>query len=231
MTNFRLWWEMNGDIKQQKQAYFNSGGQNVTWNMTDPINGNTKPIYWHNVYFVRYQNFENDSRQRIFGNAYINYTPSKSITLLGRVSMDTYNSLQEERDAIGSVNVPFYSRNNIFDKEMNYDFLATYIKDLSKNFKFKALLGANLRQDTYSSIFASTNGGFNLPNFYALSNSVNPTNAPNEALLEKEVGGVFAGATLTYKDMLTLDGTVRRDQSSTLPAGNNAYTYPAISGS
>ncbi|MDE3126293.1 MAG: SusC/RagA family TonB-linked outer membrane protein [Bacteroidota bacterium] len=231
MSNFRQWWEMNVDIKQQKAAYFNSGGKNVTWNMTDPVNGNTNPIYWDNVYFVRYQNYEQDSRQRIFGNAYINYTPSKSITLLGRVSMDTYNSLQEERDAIGSVNVPFYSRNNIFYKEMNYDFLATYNKDLSKNFNFKALLGANLRQDTYSSIFASTNGGLNLPNFYALSNSVNPINAPVEALLEKEVGGVFAGATLTYKDMLTLDGTIRRDQSSTLPAGNNAYTYPAISGS
>src|ERR1700760_1503072 len=30
--------------------------------------------------------------------------------------------------------------------------------------------------------------------------------------------------------MLTLDGTIRRDQSSTLPAGNNSYYYPSVSG-
>jgi outer membrane receptor protein involved in Fe transport len=43
------------------------------------------------------------------------------------------------------------------------------------------------------------------------------------------VDGVFAGATLSYKDMITLDATIRRDASSTLPKGNNVYYYPSAS--
>ncbi|HEY0432467.1 MAG TPA: TonB-dependent receptor plug domain-containing protein, partial [Chitinophagaceae bacterium] len=35
MTNFRQWWEMNVDVKEQKEAYFRHR-DNVTWNWTDP---------------------------------------------------------------------------------------------------------------------------------------------------------------------------------------------------
>ncbi|HTI12936.1 MAG TPA: SusC/RagA family TonB-linked outer membrane protein [Puia sp.] len=231
MSSFREWMETNVDYKEQKTAYFASGGKNVTWNMKDPIDGNTNPIYWDNPYFIRYQNYEDDQRNRYFGNVSLNYKATPWLNLLGRVSTDFYNSLQEERDAVGSVNVPFYSKNTISFKETNFDFLATMDKNVSNSFNVKALVGANLRKDNTNSTYASTNGGLVTPGFYALSNSVNPIKAPVEAVLEKEIGGVFAGATLTYKEMLTLDATVRRDQSSTLPKGNNAYTYPAVSAS
>ncbi|HWK02875.1 MAG TPA: SusC/RagA family TonB-linked outer membrane protein [Puia sp.] len=231
MSSFREWMETNVDYKEQKTAYFASGGKNVTWNMKDPVNGNTNPIYWDNPYFIRYQNYEDDHRDRYFGNVYLNYKATPWLNLLGRVSTDFYNSLQEERDAVGSVNVPFYSKTNSSFKETNFDFLATFDKNISNNFNLKALAGANLRKDNTTSNYAITNGGLIIPDFYALSNSVSPINAPLEEVLEKEIGGVFGGVTLTYKEMLTLDGTIRRDQSSTLPKGNNSYTYPAVSAS
>jgi hypothetical protein len=53
--------------------------------------------------------------------------------------------------------------------------------------------------------------------------------APTEYYAEKEVDGIFAGATLAYRQLVTLDATIRRDQSSTLPKNNNAYYYPAVS--
>src|SRR5678810_322425 len=34
----------------------------------------------------------------------------------------------------------------------------------------------------------------------------------------------------SYKDMLILDATLRRDRSSTLPPENNTYYYPSVSG-
>jgi TonB dependent receptor len=43
------------------------------------------------------------------------------------------------------------------------------------------------------------------------------------------VDGIFAGATLTWKEFLTLDATLRRDESSTLPTDHNIYYYPAVS--
>jgi TonB-dependent SusC/RagA subfamily outer membrane receptor len=75
MSSFREWMETNVDYKEQKQAYFASGGKNITWNMKDPINGNINPIYWDNPYFIRYQNYEQDHRDRYYGNVYISPRP------------------------------------------------------------------------------------------------------------------------------------------------------------
>lgn len=226
-TNFRQWWQVNNDIKEQKDAYFRTS-KNVTWNPADPTD--PTPIYWNNVYFTRYQNFETDTRNRYFGNLNLNYKLSNSINIFGRASLDNYSEIHEDRMAIGSVSVPYYSRFNHTFSETNFDLLANYDKDLSSNFNLKVLAGTNLRKGHETSIYATTNGGLILPGIYSLKNTANPVDAPDEADLRNEIGGVFGGATLTYGGFLILDGTFRRDQSSTLPKGNNSYNYPSISG-
>ena len=227
MTNFRQWWEVNVDIKDQKDAYFRNR-QNVTWNWKDP--DNLIPNFWDNPYFTRYENYENDSRNRYFGNVNLNYRIFKSLNLLGRISLDSYDELQEERQAVGSVTTSSYQRFNRAYRETHYDLLATYDKDVSDAVNLKALLGFNLRRQHTSSMRASTNGGLIVPKVYALSNSLNTPNAPVEFDGTREVQGLFAGATFTWNDMVTLDATIRRDKSSTLPEDNNVYYYPSVSG-
>ncbi len=227
MTNFREWWQVNTDIKEQKDAYFRTGGKNATWNysdITDPT-----PIYWDNPYFVRYQNYETDTRNRYLGNTTLNFKATEWLNILGRISLDTYSQIQEERKALGSVGVPYYSRNNKSFNETNYDLLANINKDLSSQFNFKALLGTNIRKQHTETVSSITNGGLIVAGIYSLSNSASAPNAPLEFDGRKEVDGVFAGTTLTYKNMLALDGTIRRDASSTLPKGNNVYYYPSVS--
>jgi TonB-linked SusC/RagA family outer membrane protein len=227
MTNFRQWWEVNVDIKEQKDAYFRHR-QNVTWNWADPTD--LVPIYWDNVYFSRYENYESDNRNRYFGNINLNYKITDWLNVLGRVSLDSYDELQEERQAVGSVTTSNYTRFNRSYRETNYDLLFNVNKDFSDDVSFRALLGGNIRRQHTSSIRATTNGGLIIPKLYSLSNSVNTPNAPVEFDGTREVDGVFAGATLSWRDMLTLDATVRRDVSSTLPEDNNAYYYPSVSG-
>jgi len=230
-TNFREWWETNVDINDLKNAYFRTK-KNTTWNWADPsdeVNG-LVPIYWNNPYYNRYESYETDSRYRYFGNVYLNYKPTDGLNFLARISLDSYDETQEERYAIGSIGVPYYSQYNHTFREYNYDFLANYNKDLTADLNFKALIGTNLRQDLNNSVFAQTNGGLFIPRLYTLANSINTPNPPTENNSNVEVGGVFAGATLTWRRMLTLDGTIRRDQSSTLPAGHNSYYYPSVSG-
>jgi TonB-linked SusC/RagA family outer membrane protein len=227
MTNFRQWWEMNVDVKEQKDAYFRHR-QNVTWNWADPTD--LTPIYWDNVYFSRYENYENDNRNRYFGNVNLSYKIADWINILGRVSLDSYDELQEERQAVGSVTTSSYSRFNRSYRETNYDLLLNLNKNLSQDFTLRGLLGTNIRRQHTASIRATTNGGLIVPKVYALSNSLNTPNAPVEFDGSREVDGVFAGATLSWKDMLTLDATIRRDASSTLPKDNNVYYYPSVSG-
>jgi TonB-linked SusC/RagA family outer membrane protein len=226
MTNFRQWWQVNVDVKEQEDAYFRNR-ENVTWNWTDPTI--LVPIYWDNVYFSRYENFESDNRNRYFGNINLNYKVADWLNVLGRVSLDSYDELQEERQAVGSVTTSSYSRFNRSYRETNYDLLLTFNKELSKDFDLKGLLGTNIRRQHTSTIRAITNGGLIVPRVYALSNSLNTPNAPVEFEGTREVDGVFAGATLSWKDMLTLDGTIRRDASSTLPKDSNVYYYPSVS--
>src|SRR5690606_2319690 len=187
------------------------------------------PNFWDNPYFTRYENYESDSRNRYFGNVNLNYKPLDWLNFLGRISLDSYDELQEERQAVGSVTTSSYTRFNRAYRETNFDLLANMDKDLSTRVNFKALLGFNLRRQHTQSIRASTNGGLIVPKVYALSNSLNTPNAPVEFDGTREVQGVFAGATFTWDEMLTLDATIRRDKSSTLPEENNVYYYPSVS--
>ncbi|MEO6818730.1 MAG: TonB-dependent receptor, partial [Ginsengibacter sp.] len=226
--NFREWWQTNVDIYDLKDAYFRTH-KNITWNMTDPP-GDIGPAYWDNPYYSRYESYENDNRYRFISNISLNYKATEWLNVMGRISLDTYDGLQEERNGIESINIGSYSRYNQNFREYNYDILATANKDISTDLNIKGLIGGNLRNNFFNSIFAQTNGGLILPGVYDLANSINPIDAPSEEQQTRQVGGVFAGVTLTYKEMLILDATARRDQSSTLPAGKNDYFYPAISG-
>ncbi|MDB5153287.1 MAG: TonB-dependent Receptor Plug Domain protein [Mucilaginibacter sp.] len=228
MTNFRQWWETNVDVQELKAAYDRTQ-QNVTWNMADPIHGNTGPAFWNNPYWVTDHNYETDTRNRLLGNINATYKATDWLSFTGRTSLDTYSELTQERYDVGSIGVPYYSRTNHTYSETNYDFLANVNKNLSKDFNLKALLGTNIRKDYDNSIFASTNGGLIIPGLYSLSNTLSSPLSPTDYTAQKEVDGIFGGATLTWKNMLTLDATLRRDKSSTLPAANNTYYYPSVS--
>ncbi len=228
MTNFREWWEVNTDVQELKQAY-QLANQNVTWNMADPQNGVYGPIFWNNPYYVTNHNYETDTRNRYIGNVNLNYKPTSWLNLMVKGSLDTYSSLNEERYDVSSIGVPYYNRSNRNFSETNFDFLANFDKDVSSQLNVKALVGANVRRDNTNTIVAGTNGGLIVPGIYALSNSVAAPLAPLEGQSTKEVDGVFAGATLTWNKLITVDGTIRRDVSSTLPAGNNIYYYPSVS--
>ncbi|CAM3843984.1 SusC/RagA family TonB-linked outer membrane protein [Aquirufa aurantiipilula] len=229
--NFRQWYQTNVDILEQKEAYFRNQ-QNVTWNWSDPSSAaGLKPIYTDNYYWTRYQNYQNDTRSRLFGNAMVNYKAADFLNFMGRVTVDTYNEFQEERIAVGSQGVPSYSRFDRTFQELNYDLMGNFDKEILTGLNLKALAGLNLRKSYIRSISASTNGGLIVPGLYSIANSRGTVSAPGENYNPREVFGVFGGLTLTYKDFLTLDGTIRQDKSSTLPVANNAYLYYAGSAS
>ena len=152
MTNFRQWWETNVDVQELKAAYQRTNS-NLSWNMADPADGVTSPAYWNNPYWVTDHNYETDTRNRYLGNINLTYKVTPWLNLTGRTSLDTYTELDQERYDVGSIGVPYYSRFNHNYSETNYDFLANFNKDISKDFNLKALVGANIRKDEDNSIF------------------------------------------------------------------------------
>lgn len=225
-TSFRQWWQTNVDVKELKQAYL-ATSKNASWNPRSTKD--SRPLYWDNPYWVRYENFQNDGRIRYFGNASLTYKINNWIDVLARVALDSYTEEQEERVAVGSTNLSEYIRFNRNFNEQNYDLMVNVNKNLNDDVNIKGSIGTNTRITKQQSIFARTNGGLGLitPKLYTLSNSKNPIEAPTEKSIHERVEGLFASATLGYKDYLFLDLGARRDRASTLPTNNNSYFYPS----
>jgi len=242
MGTFRQWWQTNTDIKSLKQVYDASGGQNITWNWADPTTpSGLVPAYWDNPYFTRYQNYSSDKRTRLFSYASLNYEITSWMSAMGRVSLDTYKELQEERRAVGSIASGFglspvdetsgYQRYDINYQEINYDLMLNFNKKIGENISLNGVLGGNVRRTDKDNVLASTIGGLVTPGIYALSNSRYDLPFPREQKIKAGVDGVYAQGSIGFLDTYFVDASIRRDVSSTLPKGNNSYVYPAVSGS
>jgi TonB-linked SusC/RagA family outer membrane protein len=234
---FRQWWQVNTDIKEQKDAFFRNG-LNVSWNWAD-LTGTGRPIYSDNPYWTRYKNYANDTRDHYFGYATATYKITDWMEAIGRIAFDATTDFQEERVAVGSSGVRYsvnptvapvnmaslYARFDQQYTETNYDLLLNFNKKISESFSFTGLLGSNLRRTHLKSMKAVTNGGLVVPELYSLSNSVSPIQPPLEEDFRVGVDGIFANANFGYKEMLYLDLSGRRDKSTTLPSNDNSYFY------
>lgn len=226
MQTFRQWNQRNVDLYGMRDAY-NQTGKNITWNPNSP--SNRTPIYTDNPYWVRNENFQTDTRNRYYGNVNLNYEISDAFSVLGRFTFDTYSELQEERINVGSNAVSSYSRFDNRVAEYNYDMILNFNKDLTPDLNLDGNIGFNIRRNEQTYIRASTNGGLNAPGFYALSNSKDPLEAPLEYDADQMVDGLFARAGIGYMNTYFIEGTIRRDRSSTLPKSDNTYYYPSVS--
>lgn len=235
--NMRQWWETNVDLMAQRDIYKKTK-RNISWNPGSSEPG-AAPIYWDNPYWTRYENYQNDGRRRFIGNFELNYKLADWVSVMGRVATDTYNETQEERRAVGSVPADFgvirgsvdsgYGRKEITNTETNYDLMFNFDFDITEDIGFAGILGTNIRRSEFSSLYASTAGGLNIPGLYALNNGKSPLPGPVEVDREIGVDGVYASASFGLWNTLYIDGTLRRDVFSTLPTSEAAFYYPSVS--
>jgi TonB-linked SusC/RagA family outer membrane protein len=238
MANFRQWWQTNVDIKSLEDM-FKKTGRNITWNGGD-YNDPETPIFWDNPYWMRFRNYQTDERNRVFGNIALTYNITDWLSVMGRVTADTYAELREERREIGSVPTEFgipkgdgtkadegsgYNRIDRRISEYNYDLIFTANKQITNDFSLSAILGTNIRRNRFDQIWTSTNGGLVVPGLFSINNSKLPTLLPQEEAQTKEVYGYFGNLNLGYKSMVYLDLSARNDISSALPVDNNSYFY------
>ncbi|KIC03089.1 SusC/RagA family TonB-linked outer membrane protein [Flavobacterium sp. AJR] len=241
MGSFRQWWATNVDIQAQKDVFENSGGQNISWNMANPANGNTSAKYADNPYFTRYKNYQSDERNRFIGYAQLDYKVANWLSVTGKASTDSYSELREERKAVGSLNATFginrlavgsgYQKYAGMFSEQNYQLTLNFNKKITQDISLNGLAGLNALRTRRTSTLASTDGGLIIPGIFALSNSLSPSPYPVEEEDNSGVNSAYASVSLGYKDFLFLDGTVRNDVFSTLPKGSNSVNTFSTSAS
>lgn len=242
MTDFREWWPTNVNIRSLKNDYMNSL-TNATWNwLTAAYSGNMPgptphldmialPAYHDNPYWEQYQNYEQDARNRFYGNAYWRCRVWSWLTVRGDFTGDVYTQTTEQRGNVGSQGLSFFDRYNQTYSEINYDGYLEAARVLGRWFRVRALLGGNIRREDNQSFEARTNGGLVVPGLYTLSNSADAPAPAAETDFRKDANAFFAEAACTYKGVFDGEATLRRDESSSLPLINNTYYYPSVSGS
>ena len=227
--SFKQWYQTNVDIQDQKAAYFQTR-ENITWNTQS--NTNHTPAYFDNPYWTRYENFQNDERNRIFGHATLSYEINEWLNIMGRATVDSYNSIEEERIAVGSVDPSEYTKRlrNILDN--SYDLYLNFDKDfLDDKLNVRGLVGLNVERHYSEITSASTTGGLVVPRLYALSNSKELSNAPFEYKAKYGRNSMFTNVSLGYLNTYFVEASYRQEKASTLPNDDNTFGYAAISGS
>jgi TonB-linked SusC/RagA family outer membrane protein len=221
------WWQTQLDFKELEDLYQLPDGSPATWNRTGW--DNPTPAYSDNPYWTRYKNYQNDTRDRLYGNVGVTVTLADYLKFQYKANLDFYEDKQYERVATGGTGVSKYSELSRKQHELNHEFLALFNKTAGV-FSYGANVGANLMYRHYEDLSGATVGGLVLSDFYNLSNSVSPAVATN-TLREKAINSVFANATVGYNGLIYLDASLRNDWSSTLPKENNSYLYPSVTGS
>lgn len=184
------------------------------------------PTYWTsssihmNPYWSTNRTFDFEKRNRatILGSA--KYKITDWLNIQGRISFDTFDDLYERgfsnRTLVHVTTAGGQYQNFVGSTlERNLDFIVSGNNDLGKDFALTYNVGAGQTYNKYSETGATATGlsvtnKFDL-NFATTLNRI-------ATFSEKELQYVFGTASLSYKDFLTIDGSVRNDWSSTLPA-------------
>jgi TonB-linked SusC/RagA family outer membrane protein len=186
-----------------------------------------------NPYFALTR-FENNIRDRVFGNVTARYQILPWLSAQGRVGQDYWSRDQDYNRPSGSaVEGPptqgFANGNYVVDvswfRELNADFLLRGNGDFGV-FGVDATVGGNYmrrkleRENTLATEFYAYG-------LYSLSNS--PNLSPEYSISERGVNSLYGSAELSFRDLVFVTGTLRNDWFSTLSPENRSIRYPSIS--
>ena len=203
------------------KSYQDADGNYANWNGMDPYNVNP---YWD-----IYKNFNKSKKDQFRLNGKAVWNVTKHLKLQGTVGAEMNWFMFDDFKA---PTTPGYEAGRLqsskFRNRMyNFELLALYNNSWG-DFDFSATLGGNLfKVNNQTSV--TTAQDMQIRDVVALM-SFNETSM-EERSYRKQINSVFGAVNVGWKHMVYLDATLRGDQSSTLPTGNNVYVYPSFSGS
>ncbi|MES2813069.1 MAG: SusC/RagA family TonB-linked outer membrane protein [Bacteroidota bacterium] len=215
------------------------------WRNLPLTGGNGTPLNWNNNFQNNpYWSLDNNKtgfiQDRIIGNFGANYKFTKNLSINGKLMMDTYNQSIDYKTQIGTYETAlatsglngFYGVSNTNYTEINAEALLTYDKRLSEDFNLNLNVGANNMKRTRNTFTGFLNGGIELPGLFTLSNAKSGTTpAIDSDLFDQRINSLFGFGQISYKDFAFLDFSARNDWASVLPASNNSFLYPSVTGS
>ncbi|OIN59582.1 SusC/RagA family TonB-linked outer membrane protein [Arsenicibacter rosenii] len=174
-----------------------------------------------------------ETSNRFMPAATLKYNVAPGLNLRGRMGVDYTSFFQETKERSTqpiSAGATGYYGTIANTSTFSYgDLLLTYERKLTDRFNATLSLGYQGRKERYTSTTAGTRDGLTSENWFSLSASKTnpPSGGSSMGYLIKD--GVFGILNLEYNNFLFVEGTLRRERSSTLAPGNNTFLYPGVS--
>lgn len=194
---------------------------------------NWNSSYYDNPFWSASYNTQSQERHRLIGDLHAEFRLTDGLNVRFRTSTDWYNDRRKSKVKWGSAGAgsPYgsYAEDAYTVKENNTEVLATYIKQLNKNWGIDALLGFNVRNKQYENNYQAA-PRLAVADLYTLTNSRDPLTSSNDFYRLRQYG-LYGSIQLDYRRWAFLNITGRNDWSSTLPVDNNSYFYPSVTAS
>ena len=194
---------------------------------------NWNSSYYDNPFWSASYNTQSQERHRLIGDLHAEFRLTDGLNVRFRTSTDWYNDRRKSKVKWGSAGAgsPYgsYAEDAYTVKENNTEVLATYIKQLNKNWGIDALLGFNVRNKQYENNYQAA-PRLAVADLYTLPNSRDPLISSNDFYRLRQYG-LYGSIQLDYRRWAFLNITGRNDWSSTLPVDNNSYFYPSVTAS
>ena len=225
-------------------SYSNSRNYDIGYNLShyvDSVNGGrvAKSPYLRgsmtSIFWSYFQNNINQKEDNLRANVDLNVNITSWLSLLVRANINSTGVLQEnkQRGDLAGFLGGYYSVYQSNLKQMRVQSLLTATRKLTTDLDASLTIGGETNRGLggyYNS--ANTNGGFKIADQYSLNNSVNAVSASGNRYGVQRLDAIYAYGDFTWRDMLTLNFSVRNDQNSTLlyadGHGDYSYFYPSV---
>lgn len=195
-----------------------------------------------NPYYSVYENGSRFKSDRFYGNVDVKAKASEWLTFQFQQGFDVNNTSSKIYNAknnpapgswAGGGNDEGYSRqesvgNVIEGAERYFEFdsklHALFNKQINSDFDINGLVGLNFNDRGSRALYTGVEN-LTVPGFYHIDNSSN-TPVSEEAEIHRRLLGLYASATLGYRNFAYLTLNARNDWSSTLPENNRSFFYP-----
>ncbi|MDH6309502.1 TonB-linked SusC/RagA family outer membrane protein [Dysgonomonas sp. PFB1-18] len=203
------------------KTYQDANGEYSNWNGMDPYNVNP---YWD-----VYKNSNSSKKDQFRFNGKVLWNINKHLKLQGTAgtelnwfAFEDYKAPTTPGFEAGRLQI-----SNFRNRMYNFEVLALY-NNRWGDFDLNATLGGNVYK-VNNQTTVTTAQDMQIRDVVTLMSFNEISVEPNS--YRKQINSAYGAVNVGWKHMLYLDATLRGDQSSTLPIGNNVYVYPSFSGS
>ena len=225
-------WYLNKYKTSRGYRHVTGTNQSLTPDENIKYNG-FKPDIGDYIWRIKEHN-EDEYSNRVIASLTNHWQILPDLRLRGRIATD-FTSQRTEIKKPTEMPLTFgnsgeFSLNSLQNTILYGDVLLTYTKKITSDFEVNVMGGYTANKETGTYLSRSTNGGLSTENLFDIAASVDRANSDSRrsTLIRDAFIGTLNGS---FKDYLFLEGTIRRDRTSTMNPDNNSFVYPSVNSS